>query len=160
MKIFKRIQALALAAIMAVMTLGAVPASAAEISDPEDAIIVANSNESVIMPRASATLVDQTFNMSYEHTGSARRYDYDSIWFDCVFTKQDGSALTDGTILAIRLYDATTRKKVTEWQDSSGRAYVRAFSIDRTHRYYFQYCVAYGTPNLKIHMKIQTYVPG
>ena len=72
---------------------------------------------------------------------------------------QDGSKLTDGTILAIRLYDATTGQKVNEWQDSSGHAYVRAFNIDRTHSYYFQYCVAYGTPNLKIHMKIETYVP-
>lgn len=159
MRLFKRIQALALAAIMAVMTIGTVPAFAAEISEPDGAIMV-TCDESGIVPYASATLVDQTFNMSYEHTGSTRRYNYDSIWFDCVFTKQDGSALTDRTILAVRLYDATTGTKVNEWQDSSGRCYVRAFPIDRTHRYYFQYCVAYGTPNLKIHMKIQTYVPG
>lgn len=160
MKLFKRMQALALAAIMATMTFETIPAFAAEISESEDAIIIANSNESGIMPCATATLVDQTFNMSVVHTGSTRRYNYNSIWFDCVFTNQDGSALTDGTILAIRLYDATTGQKVTEWQDSSGRCYVNAFSIDSTHSYYFQYVVAYGTPNLRIHMKIQTYVSG
>ncbi len=158
MKFFKRIQALALAVIMTAMTMGTVPVFAAEISEPEDTIVV-NCDESGIVPYASTTLVNQTFNMSYEHTGATRRYNYNSIWFDYVFTAQDGSKLTDGTILAIRLYDATTGQKVNEWQDSSGHAYVRAFNIDRTHSYYFQYCVAYGTPNLKIHMKIETYVP-
>lgn len=158
MKFLKRIQALTLAVVMTAMTFGTTTAFAAEKSDVESNIIdeISSGNEAVTRDSYLQTVVHQTFNMSYEHTGSTRSYSsYSYISFITLFRKQNGSALTDGTILAVRLFDATTGQKVNEWQSSSGNIVSGPIAINKSHRYYFQYCVAYGTPNLQIEMLIQ-----
>lgn len=150
---FKRIQAFLLAAVMAVMTFGTTTAFAAEPSAVATII-----TDVAPADLGYQTIVHQTFNMSGSHTGSARSYSgYNPISFICLFRNQNGTNITNGTILAVRLYDATTGAKVYEWQGSNGHVMSESIYIDQSHRYYFQYVVAYGTPNLTIEMHIGGY---
>lgn len=162
MKKFKRFHALLLAIIMVLMCFGTTTAFAAEstreelVSAGTISVENANANEYSVAPAALETVLHQTFNISGAHTGSTRTYNYDQISFICTFKDRNGNDLSDGTILAVRLYDATTGTKVNEWQGSNGVVMTQLFSIDKTHRYYFQYLVAYGTTNLSLDMLILT----
>lgn len=156
----KRFYALLLAVIMAIMSIGTTTAFAAETTREEfisiETVSVENVNddESGVMPAVLETVLHQTFSISGVHTGSTRTYNLDQISFICTFKDSNNQTLTDGTILAIRLYDATTNTLVQEWQDSDGDIVTQMFSINRSHRYYFQYLVAYGTQNLNLEMLI------
>ncbi len=138
MKLFRRINSLVLAVVMAVMLFGATTAFAAENS---------------AVPY-STQILNQTFNMTGTHVGSSRTYNYNSITFNCYFCNQNGSVLpTNGAVLAVRLYDDTTNSFVNEWQGNNG--VVRGTqSITYGHKYHFEYLVAYGTQSLKINMVI------
>lgn len=159
MKFFKRIQTFLLATIMAVMSIGSTTAFAAE--KPIEAKTAFNSvietdAENTTERSALVTLVHQNFKISGSHTGSSRSYGYSYITFTCLFRDQNGNQLPNGsTILAVRLYDATTGQKVNEWQGSNGVVMSQSIAINTSHRYYFQYVVAYGTANLSLEMLIQ-----
>lgn len=161
MKLFKRISAMMLAVIMTVMTLGTTTAFAAE-PVTEDAVWVTSEeievvdNNELAPQSAVVTVLNQSFSMSGTHTGSTRTYNYNNIGFNCSFTNQNGNTPSDGTVLAVRLYNASTGALVNEWQGSNGYVAAPAFSINYGGRYYFKYLVAYGTQNLKINMWIFT----
>lgn len=146
MKKGKRFYSLLLAVVMAIMCFGTTTAFAAT---PQE--------ETTVEPRAAlTTLVDQTFNMSGSHTGSTRMYNVSNMSFVCSFTDQNGNLLDSNTILAIRLYDATTGQLVREWQGSRSTVLSQTFYPNPNHSYYFQYIVAHGVTNLRVHMVIQT----
>ena len=151
MKKFKRILSLFFAVFMAVMTVGATTAFAAETN------VKADYMDNSVSPAATTTIVNQTFNISGSHTGSVRTYNCNGIGFTCTFKDQNGNPLTDGSILAVRLY-TRSGQLVKEWQGSNGMIVVASPSINLTYggRYYFQYIVAYGTPNMRINMNIYT----
>lgn len=152
MKTFKRIQAMFLAVVMAVMTIGATTAFAAESS------VHTELSSQAVSPASIVTIVNQSFDMTGSHRGATRTYNYSGIGFTCQFTDQNGKQLSDGTILAVRLYNASTGELVREWQSSNGAIIVASptLSINKGGRYYFQYMVAYGTQNLNIRMHIYT----
>lgn len=163
MKNFKRIQAMFLAVIMAVMTIGSTTAFAAESASngstwvtTDEFEIVGNTVSNVSENSNMITLVNQSFPMSGVHTGSTRTYNYYTLGFICNFTDQNGNIPSDGTILAVRLYNASTNTFVKEWQGSNGCVLGRTIPITYGNRYYFQYLVAYGTNNLKVDMLIFT----
>lgn len=141
-----------LAIVMAVMTFGATTAFAAENTVQE-----VHSTQTAV-PMALTNIVKQSFNMTGSHTGSTRTYNYSGIGFTCQFTDQNGNKLNDGTILAVRMYNANTGELVREWQSSSGMIIVPSptLKVNRGGRYYFQYLVAYGTQSLRINMSIYT----
>ncbi len=68
-------------------------------------------------------------------------------------TNQSGQILSDGTILAIRLVDAST-KYTREWQTNSFGLTMSNIPITYGGNYYFEYAVAYGTRDLTLHMRI------
>ncbi len=155
MKFFKHTQAVVLAIAIAIMTINPTTAFAAEKSIESD-VISATSNSYGIEPAFISIILDQTFNMSGTHTGSTRTYNYNSIGIACSFTDQNGNAITDGTILAIQMYDASTNQKIHEWQGSNGTVTAPSFRITYGGRYYFKYLVAYGSQNLRVHMMLVT----
>lgn len=151
MRKFKRIQAMFLAVILAVMSIGTTTTFAAENT------MSTNYAEETVSPASLTTIVNQTFNINGYHTGSTRTYNYDGIGFNCTFKDQNGNALTDGSILAVRLY-TSSGQLVKEWQSSNGMIVVASPTLKLTNgnRYYFQYLVAYGTQNMQINMHIYT----
>lgn len=153
MKLFKQIQALMLAVIMAVMTIGSTTAFAAETTNEE--VLVPESTSVTTMENRSGltTLVNQSFSMSGTHTGSTRTYNRNNLGVICSFTDMNGNTPADGTILSIQLYDASGNF-VTEWQGSNGSVLGPTVPITYGGRYYFRYAVAYGTQNLKLHVLI------
>lgn len=150
MKLFKRINALTLALVMAVMLFGTSTVFAAENTGN----YTFSKNTDIQATPYSNKLIDQTFNMTGTHVGSTRTYNCNSISFQCYFFNQNGTTLpANGAVLAVRLYDDTTGAFVNEWQ-SNNIVVTGSQSISYGHRYHFEYLVAYGTQSLKINMKI------
>lgn len=158
MKVLKKIQALILVAIIAIMSFGTT-AFAAEVSPKNSVTERFSCTEEIpddvnsIQPRILTTIVDQSFTMSSVHTGSTRTYNYNNLGAICTFTDMNGNIPADGTILAIRLYDSNNNL-VKEWQGNGGNVICNTVGINYGGRYYFKYLVAYGTQNLKLHMLI------
>lgn len=153
MKLFKRLQALSLAIVMAIMTMGTTTAFAAEPTTENAAWVDAKDIE-VTATYKTTIIADDTFNISGSHTGSTRTYNYNNMGFNFYFYDQNGNPLPNGsTILAVRRYD-DTNGDVKEWQSSNGSIICGLSPISYGHRYHFQYLVAYGTPNVRIRMQI------
>lgn len=157
MKTFKRIQAMFLTVIMAIMTIGTTTAFAAEPQN-EDIVWVEGEeftvgSDSEITPRALTTIVNQKFNISGEHTGSTRTYNYYNVGVICSFKDRNGNIPSDGTILSIQLYNAAGQK-VHEWQGSNGVVLGQTVPITYGGRYFFKYAVAYGTRDLNLEVLI------
>ena len=152
MKVLKKIQALTLVAIIAIMTFGTTP-FATEVPPKNPVTEEISDDGNNIQPRILTTIVDQSFTMSSVHTGSTRTYNYNNLGAICTFTDMNGNIPADGTILAIRLYDSNNNL-VKEWQGNGGNVICNTVGINYGGRYYFKYLVAYGTQNLKVHMLI------
>lgn len=152
MKVLKKIQALTLVAIIAIMSFGTT-AFATEVSPKNSVTEEISDDGNNIQPRILTTIVDQSFTMSSVHTGSTRTYNYNNLGAICTFTDMNGNIPADGTILAIRLYDSNNNL-VKEWQGNGGNVICNTVGINYGGRYYFKYLVAYGTQNLKVHMLI------
>lgn len=152
MKVLKKIQALTLVAIIAIMSFGTT-AFATEVSPKNSVTEEISDDGNNIQPRILTTIVDQSFTMSSVHTGSTRTYNYNNLGAICTFTDMNGNIPADGTILAIRLYDSNNNL-VKEWQGNGGNVICNTVGINYGGRYYFKYLVAYGTQNLKLHMLI------
>ena len=152
MKVLKKIQALTLVAIIAIMSFGTT-AFATEVSPKNSVTEEISDDGNNIQPRILTTIVDQSFTMSSVHTGSTRTYNYNNLGAICTFTDMNGNIPADGTILAIRLYDSNNNL-VKEWQGNGGNLICNTVGINYGGRYYFKYLVAYGTQNLKVHMLI------
>ena len=156
MKIFRRFQVIALAVVMAVMTLGTTTAFAAE-NTTEDAVWVKVDDVEITSPNSDVfadLIADDTWNINGTHTGVTRKYNYSYLDFGLWMYAQDGSSLPSGsTILAIRLYDDTSGG-YREWQTSSEYIFKSTVELTYGHKYHFEYLVAYGTPALKLHMQI------
>ena len=152
MKVFKKIQALVMVAIIAITSLGTT-AFAAEVSPRNSVTEEVSADENIIQPRVLTTIVDQSFSMSGVHTGSTRTYNYYNLGAICTFTDMNGNIPSDGTILAIRLYDSNNNL-IKEWQGSRGNVLCTPVGIKNGGRYFFKYLVAYGTQNIKVNMLI------
>lgn len=149
MKNIKRFAALFLAVVMAVMTIGSTTAFAAE-APSEDGWIDCGYIETSSTNRY--TITNDTFNMSGSHMGGIRTYNYNYVGFDLMAFPQSGGYLTN-TVIVIRLYDATTKQVVKEWQCNETYN-ENGYPITYGHRYQFQYFIAYGTQDIKINMGI------
>lgn len=104
--------------------------------------------------RSSILLVDDTFNISGSHRGASRTYNYNTISFECSITDQNGNAIPSGsTILAVRLYDDTDGA-MKEWQTSTNKIVITLHPISNGHQFHFEYLIAYGTSNVRVHMQI------
>lgn len=149
----KRFTAILLALIMCISTSNAT-VFAKEI---EKKSVLAEQNENELKVNTDGVMmmanIDDTFNIHGFHRGSTRSYYQNSLSFNITMTNQSGQVLTDGTILAIRLVDASTGY-TREWQTSSYGYSVNNIPITYGGRYYFEYVVAYGTQNLKLRMRI------
>lgn len=121
MKTFKRIQAMFLAVVMAVMTIGATTAFAAERSIVERRLFP-----------------PEGFSISTTHSAAGQSFTSPSneLHFEASFSKSN-------TIVAIRLHDQTTGA-VTEWQDSTGKFDVYV-NVTAGNSYIFEYLVASGS---------------
>lgn len=161
MNIFKRVSTFALTLAMvftAVLGIGATTAFAAEVTPEEQEIVetFSVSEEAVtISPRATGGIANDTFNISGYHRGASRVYNCNYVWIYCTFTNTDGSYLENGsTILAARLYDDTTGAFINEWQSSSGLLHQANIPVVSGHSYHWEYLVAYGTQNLRLHCQL------
>lgn len=148
---------------MTVATFGTTTAFAAEDTANEETVlldeyIISENDTSGILPNSAlTTLVNQTFYMTTKHRGSTRTYNYHNLGCICNFYDSNGKPLTDGTVLEIRLIDASTNTVVDAWQGgSNGCVLGPVHSITYGGRYYFEYVVAYGTQSLKLEMLIVT----
>lgn len=161
MNIFKRVSTFALILAMvftSVLDIGTTIAFAAEVTPEEQEIIetISVSKENATFsPRTTGGIADDTFNISGYHKGASRVYYCSYIWIYCHFSNTDGSSLGSGnTILAVRLYDDTTGTFIGEWQSSSGLLSQTNISVISGHSYHWEYLVAYGTQNLKLHCQL------
>lgn len=148
MKIIKRFTALLLAAVLGISTFN-VSAFAAPLQETTE-------DEVTLFDASGTPKIDQSFNFVTTHTGSVRTYNSNTISYRIWFWKGDGSTLTDGTILAVRLYteSGVLVQENQFGQSSNGYGVVNDIPITYGGRYYFQYVVAYGTPSLRVWMRI------
>lgn len=127
MKNFKRIQAMFLAVIMAVMTIGTTTAFAAERSNIARRLFIEGYNISTTSSAAG---------QSFELPSNASQ-----ILFEVRYSNSN-------TIIAVRLHDQTTGE-VKEWQTSTGKLNVYA-NATAGHRYIFEYLVASGSGTIHV----------
>lgn len=161
MNILKRVSTFALTLAMvftSVLNIGVPIAFAAEVTSEKQEIIetISVSEEDVTLsPKTTGGIADDTFNISGYHRGASRVYNCSYVWIYCHFSNTDGSSLGNGnTILAARLYDDTTGAFIGEWQSSSGLLSQTNISVISGHSYHWEYLVAYGTQNLKLHCQL------
>ncbi len=147
MKTFKRIQAMVLATIMSVMTLGTTTAFAAEDTmnnTREDIPVVSESNAGIV-PLDSLRFMDSV-TISTTHSESGRNFvaGSNNLRFDASFT-------TGGNpIVAIRLHDVSAGGVVIrEWQSSNGKIQ-DTVGVTRGRTYVFEYLVAYGSRSVQV----------
>ena len=144
MKKFKRIFGLMLAVVMAVMSLGAVTAFAAETTIPnENEVQVVNFDDEVALATDYYIRTDSC-SFTTSAAGGSFTCTTGKIKFNCSFTPSNGS-----TILAVRLHDVTTGQMVREWQSSNGTVDT-TISVTRNHVYIFEYLRASGTSTVRV----------
>lgn len=131
MKKFKRIQALFLALVMALMTFGTTTAFAATAVETE-----------AVQPRTiRAFEILKDFSGGITTSRSAAGQAFTSTSNELLF---EASYSASNTIVAVRLHDQTTGSVVGEWQTSTG--YVDDYvNVTKGHTYIFEYLVAYGS---------------
>lgn len=144
MKTFKRIQAMFLTVIMAIMTIGTTTAFAAEPQN-EDIIWVEGEeftvgSDSEITPRAYINWLvnNETFTIQSSTAGNPFVCRSNFMTAEINFTPSNGSV-----ILAVRLIDQTTNQRINEWQDSDGHMTFNQ-NVTPGHTYIFEYLKAYG----------------
>lgn len=160
MKLFKRIQSIALALIMCLGAVTGTTAFAAEA--PEETIetydfeITPAENEEEIS-LLSTSSVNNTFNVYLEHTGSSRTYSGNYLRYSIEITDTNGNAVDN--ILAVRLYDSrgSLKSEGQFWADGSLNI-IQNIPISSGTSYYFKYLLAYGNARtLRVHMEITSY---
>lgn len=160
MKLFKRIQSIALALIMCLGAVTGTTAFAAEV--PEETIetydfeITPAENEEEIS-LLSTSSVNNTFNVYLEHTGSSRTYSGNYLRYSIEITDTNGNAVNN--ILAVRLYDSkgSLKSEGQFWADGSLNI-IQNIPISSGTSYYFKYLLAYGNARtLRVHMEITSY---
>lgn len=176
MKLFKRINALTLSIVMAVMLFGTSTVFAAEqpaeitpfassqiidVVENEDGsreitmeISPSSEQTDIAISPYSTVFLDQTFSITGRYTGSTRTYNANSVQLSVYMTKPNGEILTDGTVLEVRFKDASTKADVKAFQTSSYHTTTNFFPITYGGRYYMQYAIAYGTQTVQLHMVI------
>lgn len=164
MKTFKRIQALVLAAIMAVMTFGTTTAFAAEpmeentmVVTAEEATFVEEENNQV----SPAGLFPDKYSDNFYCGGGVRGNNFkaedDNLSFTVTYwDAESGQILPNGVvILAVRLYDNTAGNVLAqEWQGSNGYVY-GGWNVTPGHTYHFEYLIAYGNRGIYINNEIK-----
>lgn len=160
MKLFKRIQSIALTLIMCLGAVTGTTAFAAEV--PEETIetydfeITPAENEEEIN-LLSTSSVNNTFNVYLEHTGSSRTYSGNYLRYSIEITDTNGNAVDN--ILAVRLYDSkgSLKSEGQFWADGSLNI-IQNIPISSGASYYFKYLLAYGSARtLRVHMEITSY---
>lgn len=131
MKKFKRIQALFLTLVMALMTFGTTTAFAATAVETE-----------AVQPRTTRAieiLEDYSGGITTSRSAAGQAFTSTSneLRFEINYSATN-------TIVAVRLHDQTTGSVVGEWQDSSGDFY-KHVQVTKGHTYIFEYLVAYGS---------------
>ena len=131
MKKFKRIQALLLALVMALMTFGTTTAFAATAVETE-----------AVQPRvirAIQILKESSGGITTSRSAAGQAFTSTSneLQFEASYSASN-------TIVAIRLHDQTTGSIVDEWQSSNG-SFLHNVNVTKGHRYIFEYLVAYGS---------------
>lgn len=172
MKNFKRIQAMFLAVIMAVMTFGTNTAFAAENVPADNNVIQASDVDyqgDIVSTSEDSTpiLRDSIFYISKDDglvvNGGARGKDFgvhvNKIKFQVAFydyTNGKKSQIAAGSvILAVRLYDNTAGNVlVQEWQSSTGGV-GQTVDVTADHTYHFEYLIAYGSKPLLVYNTIK-----
>lgn len=155
MKNFKRIQAMFLAIIMAVMTIGATTAFAAENTSMENV----HENEKNLVASGTYDALITTDRRSITTSKSAAGSSFicltGTIKFNATFNQVDGN-----TILAVRLYQVASGGNILlrEWQSSNGS--IRdSISVSPNGTYIFEYLLARGTKTVSVTNSIYQPVP-
>lgn len=155
MKNFKRIQAMFLAVIMAVMTIGTTTAFAAEGLSMKN---VSNQEENIITSGTyDALITKDTCSITTSKSAAGKSFICltGTIKFNATFNQVDGN-----TILAVRLYQVTSggNRLLKEWQSSSGS--IRdSINVSSNGTYIFEYLLARGNKTVSVSNSIYQPVP-
>lgn len=147
MKNFKRIQAMFLAVIMAVMTLGSTTAFAAESITHNDIPIASENNEGISPCFYDTDYIGTDRSIKTSPTASAAGYAFYSKSNEIKFSLETAGYYN---VLAIRLHDITNGDIVVkEWQISK-QSMETWFGVTKDHKYIFEYLVASGSGDVYV----------
>lgn len=146
MKNFKRIQAMFLAVIMAVMSISTT-AFAAESTSMNHTQVEEQIATDVAVPMSNqVTLINESKNITTTSSKAGAIFTSGSgiLTFRATFNQVDGN-----TIVAIRLHNQTRHEMIGEWQSSNGTIEVTT-NVPSGHSLQFEYLLARGTKTVTV----------
>ena len=104
----------------------------------------------------STSNVNDTFNVTGQHTGSSRIYSGNHIRYIITITDSNGNPADN--ILAVRLCRNGSIKRENQFWANGSTSIIQDIPVESGVPYYFEYLLAYGTVRtLKVHMIIESY---
>lgn len=161
MKIFKKLQALALAAIMAVVGFSTTAFAAEVEPSAEDQQVVVDfditpdmvdENGMIAIPVSTRSLVDQTFYFTNYHRGADRTYYKSSLQFSITITDSNGNCTGDKVSVQLKDYYGNIQY-YTAYANGSTYGFNTSIVYGRTYYFYYDN-VSSSTRELKVHMVI------